>query len=723
MTDVLQISFYISAILLVFPIGFSVILLSKKQQENWIPKSYLYGTAILIIGAYWISYFNEKGLRGPSRYFVALALMGAMAIVILRRNVFCMYVKNISRADVCNFLICGILGSLSLLMTVLYGAIFPYCDGYTYICNADYLMDYGYRIDVNPQDTILHPWLSETRKYQNAHFRIGTQMFLALFSSLFNVKFSLEMFMPITAYGVFLCGMAAWMFASRKYTGSCYYKTIAIILVVLNVPIILWNAVYGFMPQTFGSAFFMAAVATISQFEDWKNDSVWSICSAALLFACSALSYNEMLPFLVLVTGVLIIRYFIINKIERKQTIVYMICCAIVAVVLIITFVSGMIESTLSQFGAVVGWHQDKDIYTYIAYFLSTVPAEYNFRSMPYSMTLLFFELLTVVLGSVVVIGFYKSKRIVKKEYIYASLPYALVMLYFMVFSNNPFIGGRGNSWSIYKLMQYYFVMAIPYIAICMSEIVNKMRKIFGIIVIAMFVMLNVGNAVSYMEELSSDMEDYVGKESDSIQEYYKLYECYGESGQRIILYDVPHKHRQMITYFLKDVELVSDWQTDGYFAIIPEVSPALYDNGISLRYDLSNANHVAGLVECEAAIEIGEGFYEQETLGNDYWNWSSKESKLSLLKYGSQEEYELYFEVFAMETEKVETIMVCSEKGERLSLIQVKPNELTQVKINISAETEEIYFQYSGEVKTLETDPRELAFAIRNYNLRLIAE
>ena len=71
---------------------------------------------------------------------------------------------------------------------------------------------------------------------------------------------------------------------------------------VLNIPIIFWNAIYGFLPQTIGSAFCLAAVIAVNNIERWENDKRWNIMCSALMISALALSYNEMLPFFVLIT-------------------------------------------------------------------------------------------------------------------------------------------------------------------------------------------------------------------------------------------------------------------------------------------------------------------------------------------------------------------------------------------------------------------------------------
>ena len=103
------------------------------------------------------------------------------------------------------------------------------------------------------------------------------------------------------------------------------------------------------------------------------------MCSA-LMISALALSYNEMLPFFVLITIVQIVRICIVNRGQRKYILQNIVGCGIVSVLFIIIYVPGMVHAILSQFGATVGWNQNnKDFFSYLAYFFSTVPADYDF--------------------------------------------------------------------------------------------------------------------------------------------------------------------------------------------------------------------------------------------------------------------------------------------------------------------------------------------------------
>lgn len=509
------------------------------------------------------------------------------------------------------------------------------------------------------------------------------------------------------------------MFIDKEREKGRFTKIISIVLMMVNVPIILWNAIYGFLPQTFGSAFFLAATVGVLYLENWKNDKIWSIITTALLFAAEALVYNEMLPFLVLVTFVLVIKDMVQNKEDRKLTLLLMSLCALVSVTLIITYVGGMIEATLTMFGGIVGWHQDKDIFTYIAYYLSTVPAEYSYHLAQYSMKWYLYEIFTLVLMAVIIIGFYKCDKLTKVEFLCVSLPYLLMFLYFMFFSENPFIGGKGNSWSIYKLMQYYFVLAIPYIAIFYTEATAKLNKWALGVSIFVFCVFNINNAIGYMDIISQNMENYVGKEENSIEEYYALWKKYGGVEEIITLYNVPQKHRQMVTYFLKDVKLLSDWNSDGYYNNIPMTSQELFGTGVNLVYNSNNENAIAQLVESDAEVRTGEGFYDMESSELEYWNWSQNYSVLDVIKYATEQEFILCFDALGVNQEKEEKLVISSETGKTLQEVNLRPGELENVTLIITEDVNRLYFEYSGENQSTESDSRKLAFAIKNYSIQ----
>ncbi len=596
-----QVFYYCAVLLIAFIVGFSIVLQAGQLQRNWLPKSFLIGTAVITIVTFWVSNLYSKGLRRIAGIEITTLLLLAFVLIYIRREYALRYFKTVGLSHAVGFFLCFFAGLIPLAAYLTEGAQFPYCDGYTYICNGDYLLDYGYRVVAEPEELILHPWMSQTYLYQVNHFRIGAQMLLSLWSGFFNVKFSLELFLPTMSLGIFLCGTAAWGFAEGKYLLSGRSRVLVIILLVFNVPILLWSALYGFLPQVMGSAFCLASVTSFIEIERWKENDLWNAMTTALLIAVFALIYNEMLPFFVLAVLSIVIRSLIFDKKDGIRILLRIACSAVFSLLLIIVYVPGLIQAILGQFGNIVGWDQNRDIFTYLAHFLSTVPAEYIFSFGERRMLNYVYEILTLAVFALTVWGWHKSKKEMKGDFLCVSMPYLLMFVYFMFFTVNPFLGGRGNSWSIFKLMQYYFIIAIPFLAAFIGNAVSGIHKSFLTVGVILLMLFNASNAMKYGRELSNVMKGYVGKDELSLEEYYVLYERYGESDAVIALRGVPDKHRQMITYFLKDVSLVSDWKTDDYFGIIPEQSAGSLEYDICLVYDLEDESNIAGMVEVSA--------------------------------------------------------------------------------------------------------------------------
>lgn len=712
----LQLLMYLLIVLLTFFVGFSVVLCSENTKTNWLPISYVLGTSGLILLSFWISYLSKNGLRPCVWLWIVIVLMTSCTVVIREREKASTYFKMITISDITCMSITLGAGVIPIMIYTFFGAQFPYVDGYTYICNADYLMDNGYRELVDVNDMILHPWLSQIYLYQTQHFRIGSQMLLAFLTCLFGQSFSIEVFLPLISFSVVLLGMGAWTIIANKPEMSKATKIIAVTLMCFNVPIVLWNAMQGYLPQTMGSALFLGSLSCFLTLDKWK--SKWDLVAASFFTGSFVLTYNEMLPFLVLVALTLVLNYIMRNKQEALNTIKKVGICGVIAILLILPYFPGMVKAILVQLGVVVGWNQVKDINTYLAYFMSTVPADYSFQTSVFSVFMLLAQIATVFLLVVMIVGAVRSDKNVQRDFVCVSVPYAMMLIYFLLFTENPFVGGRGNTWSIFKLMQYYFIPAVPFMAIFISRWFEKKKIVITVFVIV-FIVYNGLNGVNYAKNIALVMENYVGRQEDSFEEYYRLSEKYNNSEKRYALTNVPLKHRQLITYFLKDAELVSDWDSDDYFGTIPKVPEQLYESAIQLTYDLHDEDNIAGLVERVEYIIWGEGSYAEEYSEKDYWHWCNKEAEV-IINNADMEAAKFEFEVYILGLEsEAETIEVYMNDNILLKKIPVYANQIVNDSIELDRGMNTLKFIYSGETSIPGNgDYRELAFAIRNYNV-----
>lgn len=589
----MQIIYYTIMVLTGFTIGLSLVALSKEQKKNWIPYAFILGNAFVILVVFWMSNCFSQGMNSWARILLIILLLAAITIIVRERKTVHDYLKNIKRKDVLCVIVSYIAGLLPLSIYILWKAQFPYCDGYTYICISDYLMEHGYNVGIDVQEIIHHPWLSQMHLYQTRHFRIGAQMLLAFASSIFGVKFSLELFLPVCGLSIMLCGMATWMFVSNISGSDNNIELYSIVIFCFNIPIVQWCIMYGFLPQILGSAFCLAVLSLIFTAKNWKKNAYMEILQAAVVTAVFALTYNEMLPFFVIVIVGFFIGEIIIKKKESIDVIKNICIIGAISICMILTYVPGMVSAIVSQLGAIVGWNQNKDIITYMAQIFSVIPPEYNLHEKQVGAPVLAAEIITVVVTIMLYNGYRKSDKNIKYYYGLCTVPYIMIFIYFVFFTENPFIGGTTNTWSVFKLVQYYAVLLLPFIAIFFVQSLKKYPKII-LSSIMVFVIFNVYQGINYTKQLAGDMKMYVGTETP-LQEYYNLYYEYGNCQQTVELINVPIKHRQMITYFLKDTELVSDWSTDDYFSIIPLGEE---EAQICLYYDNADINATAGLVQ-----------------------------------------------------------------------------------------------------------------------------
>ena len=713
----MQIVYYTIIALVGGILGLPIMLLSKEKKKSWIPESFILGNAFVIIITFWMSSCLSQGMNVWARFMLSILVLIALLVIVWKRKLLGSYFESTTKQDILSVIIAYMAGLLPLMIYIIWKAEFPYCDGYTYICTSDYLMEHGYNVSIDIQEAVHHPWLSQMFIYQTYHFRIGAQMLLAFWSSVFGVEFSLELFLPICGLGIMLCGMATWIFVSNIKKCDNNEKIYAIIVFCFNIPIIQWCAMYGFLPQILGSAFCLAAIALIFNVEKWHKLVCIELVETAVVTAAFALTYNEMLPFFVMIIITFIVYEIVVVK-GISISIIKSICAiAFLAMCLIITYIPGMISAVFSLMGAAVGWNQNKDIITYMAQVFSVIPPEYNLHEGQVVPFVLVAEVLVIIIMGIICKGYKKSDKTVRYYYMICTAPYLVVCLYFVFFTENPFVGGKTNTWSVYKLVQYYAVVLLPFIAIFVIENLKKYPKIL-ICIMGTFLVFNGYQGINYMKQLSNVMKEYTGSDVP-LEEYYKLYDEYGNSQETIELTGVPGKHRQMVTYFLKNVKLNSDWNTDGYYSSIPANEES---SDMCLYYNKTDANAIAGLVKIENSLLFPNGFYEEERNEEGrFWRWGQQEAEIEPMVNKDVKEGIIEFDIFPYIGDETEQVVdIYSENGNLIQHILLKEGNLLHTSIIWTKEMGKLRLVYNG-VATDTEDGRSLAFAISNYTLNVM--
>ena len=728
MSNLQQICYYILILFILFMAGYPLLLFGKKDiQKNWVTDVFGVGTSLLIVVLFWISWIG--GEYQKYGWPVAFAILILFVFSCVKRKKKCKECfKQLGKKDIAGLLICFLAGLLPLTIYLMFKAIFPYCDGYTYLCNADYLLANGYRTAVDKEAMVNHPWLSQMFIYQVNHFRIGSQMLLSWFTAIFRTGMSIEVYLPVLGAGVFLCGVAALGFGREENKFTDGERICICLFTAFNIPIIFWIAAYGFMPQLLGSAIIILVISRFTSIREWKKDRKWYIGTEMLFISAFALTYSEMLPFFVLLAGCVLASILIIDKKKFKETFINSILCAAGTAVIILPYLGGMIKAIFSQLGAVVGWDQSKSFRTYAAYFLSTIAPDttlqmirenWNFSSF---LTVVFSAFLAcALLFGIYRVVFRKKEKGIIVETITVSLPYLLLIIYYAFAALNPFGDGRGNSWSLFKVMQYAFVAVVPYIGFYIYNGMKGINKKILVVLGLLFVLFNVKNAIAYQEVRADDMVRVTGNEDDPLNQYYKLMEKYNDDSRVIYLSDnIDGKHRQMVTYFMKNNRLLSDWSTDGYFSSIPQVSK---DEGdICLVYG-NEEDAIANLMEREYLLQFNSGFYDEERDEKNVWRWCQKESELSLSRYIRNENKlnTLVFDVWPVGSS--DNKLVINAEGSSQSLEYILSGEdFTHIEIPLAYDgsSTKLRMEFKGKLEMgNQTDPRELAYRISNWMVR----
>lgn len=81
----MQIAYYTIIVLMGFIIGLPVTLLSKEKKNNWIPKAFILGNAIIILLVFWVSNCLSQGMNIWARILLAILILIAIAIIVWKK--------------------------------------------------------------------------------------------------------------------------------------------------------------------------------------------------------------------------------------------------------------------------------------------------------------------------------------------------------------------------------------------------------------------------------------------------------------------------------------------------------------------------------------------------------------------------------------------------------------------------------------------------------------
>lgn len=252
-----------------------------------------------------------------------------------------------------------------------------------------------------------------------------------------------------------------------------------------------------------------------------------------------------------------------------------------------------------------------------------------------------------------------------------------------------------------------------------LSSLWEKRKEIVSIVVIVLLAS-SIRNGIVYADQSVEPIRQLTGNRENPIGEYYKLYNTYKNETRMINLIGAPETHRKLVTYFLQNNLLMSDWGSDSYFYVYHDYVPEYDAEGIILQWNPYSENAIANYEELQQlpiTFELGENFYSQETNGTDVWNWcDGRGGVLKIINFSPKKKMKVSFEISCVDTNLAD-IVISNENGEILEIVSVNNQKRERVELILEFGDEtgkELYLSYDGSEIMTEIG-RNITFCLWN--------
>lgn len=489
------------------------------------------------------------------------------------------------------------------------------------------------------------PWTSQVLWYQNWGLRVGGQQLMAFLTAVMRNELSFDSLVPCLAVGTMLTGCGMLRFSScifNNYVEKKDKRVIAEIIICLIASFnmfLYYDPLYGFYPMTLGNAYFLLTISELMLIVSQgckRINVVWGTVYAC----CLAITYSELLPFLMFQVILLLIYKICAEKKVWNEFTKGIILIGASAAILLNVYILDMIRAVLLEMQDQVGEPRQFGLLEYSGYVLGICPMFYSFHTKGAPITKIVY--LFSITGWGIWLFLLMKKYLMSKKLIElagAYLPFVFMLIYFNFFAPNWWAEGTGNSYSVYKTLRYLVLLIFPWIAIILNQAFyySKKPREKMLIFIYMIVMVTISgkDILQNYCALQRRNAQIIGKEKDdNFAEYYKLREKYSDKDRVINLVGLPDEHARLITYFLKDCKIAYPYSTDIFHRKWVDKDPPYDESGLTLLYKPSS-DSIAGLIEmpdkyCEIVLE--DGFYSKEQLQNgEEFCWSKRRSSFSV--------------------------------------------------------------------------------------------
>lgn len=674
-----------------------------------------FGLALTLI---FIAVFGRYRAFGDSPIFILLVMMMTGLAIATEKN------RGEAVRHGLTVAIFGHLCCASLLSALYFaGALNPHNDTFTYIAQGDWLQTSPFRATVTEETAT--PAATQIALYQHEGFRMGGTYLLGLFQSLLKVRWAFDIYPAIVCASVAAsCLVAGYPAARAVRAWPVWARLTPLVLIGNSLGGLSFAAHFGFMPQGFGLMFGAAFLFSYGRLIPLLAANALSARQIlglsfplALLLASSVFSYSEIAPFLVLSAVLASIAASVSYRVVTPFVVI-----AAATLVLSILFLNIEIirsyRALQIQSAAVVGSPIDWPLIGYIAHALGLHGGGWDTAQWalgginwttdaPYLAALV---LLLLVFAAGVLLCRCEVALVTLLPTFFIIALFGAGLLYFRYFVRNPFPIGTGQSWSQFKLSDWSQIFVSAILMCFILPLAARIR--FSKSLFAAAALLSLVAAVQIGASRSGVMRAYYPQPNLSahLRELREmvLSACRTKGEFYLDLEGNDHKYRQLISVYLADRYLKSNWHDDGYVEMsLPAnrrneplktddciIEPAVQTPGAS--------GTVLGLVRVRPGIdpngEIGvklvESVNARETSQTDWWVWVSRKASFSVQTRA----------VTSASTQAKLTFEIASSQAQNIALSFEGTHRTEQLTIAVPAGESQYQVQIPGEVRDLRT-------------------
>jgi hypothetical protein len=616
-----------------------------------------------------------------------------------------------------------IAGAGAMASVVLFNAWNPYNDAFTYISIADYLQDHSFLTPAEPGAH--YPVLTQMLLYQRVGLRMGSNFLLSFFAGLFRREYSFDVYMPTLALGLWLAVPGFWVFCRRGLFLSSPASGLAALFYGLNFSVPIANALFGFMPQTWGMVFLFPMIPLYLR-ATTDLDRKKMLIPAGLMGALLLLTYSEIFPFILAGIGTSYLYRVGFGNLRLKNGLISFFGSSLLAVLLAPVAAWKFPTAMAIQISAVVG----ADLKFRLLDYLSMMA---GFRSFLQGKASGFLLLISILTSAVVLYAFIKGPRRTSRQVVLLSVIFILALGWFLLFVMNPWNPNeRGQPWSTYKIVTYIFFLFAAMYGLGISLLWGKRGwiRLGAASLIAVYIAFFPFITFKVAGLNVTAIREFTGVKENPIAEYKRIRQVLSDlpAGTPVNLVFPPEaqKHRQMTAYFLRR-PVIANWMDDVYIGrlLLPPYQSLPIDFSYpALSYKPFEPKRTVANLVLDRGPQIitllGSGWYGEEHDAENWWRWLEKEGEI-LVSLPKESRIRLQGEIAVIGVPH-RTLTVRVEGRPKLSLhrtlAQCWFTPLPPMELDLPSGSQKILLSADGPVARMGQDPRNVRVGVRNLSL-----